>query len=71
MDVNEEAVEHLMAQHHVQTLIHGHTHRPALHTLASGQRWVLPDWYQGHGGYLSVQEQNISMHLLDGSVFGL
>lgn len=71
MDVNEEAVEQLMAQHHVQTLIHGHTHRPALHTLACGQRWVLPDWYQGHGGYLSVQEQNISMHLLDGSAFEL
>jgi UDP-2,3-diacylglucosamine hydrolase len=28
-----------------QTLIHGHTHRPAVHALAQGlQRVVLSDW---------------------------
>ena len=27
------------------TLVHGHTHRPAVHTLAPGfERWVLSDW---------------------------
>jgi UDP-2,3-diacylglucosamine hydrolase len=69
MDVNAAAVASLMQQHHVRTLIHGHTHRPALHTLPQGQRWVLPDWYQGKGGYLCVQASGISMHLLDGSPF--
>ncbi|MDW5416907.1 UDP-2,3-diacylglucosamine diphosphatase [Iodobacter sp. CM08] len=69
MDVNTAAVASLMQQHHVQTLIHGHTHRPAQHMLPQGQRWVLPDWYQGKGGYLCVQASGISMHQLDGRAF--
>jgi UDP-2,3-diacylglucosamine hydrolase len=69
MDVNAKAVEQLMVQHHVQTLIHGHTHRPAMHILPQGQRWVIPDWYQGQGGYLKLKNNNISMHQLDGSPF--
>lgn len=32
------------AQAHI--MIHGHTHRPATHTLAGGlKRWVLSDWH--------------------------
>jgi UDP-2,3-diacylglucosamine hydrolase len=50
MDVNEEAVVETMACHRVQRLIHGHTHRPAIHDLVvSGQpaqRIVLGDWYE-------------------------
>ncbi|MFC7420310.1 UDP-2,3-diacylglucosamine diphosphatase [Iodobacter arcticus] len=69
MDVNEEAIEQLMAQHHVQTLIHGHTHRPALHKLACGQRWVLPDWYQGKGGYLKADAEGFKMLTLDKEAF--
>ncbi|AZN37622.1 UDP-2,3-diacylglucosamine diphosphatase [Iodobacter ciconiae] len=69
MDVNPKATEQLMAQHHVRTLIHGHTHRPAMHILPQGQRWVLPDWYQGQGGYLKLENNTISMHRLDGSPF--
>ncbi len=31
-------------------LVHGHTHRPAEHTLAPGlSRWVLSDWDLDHG----------------------
>jgi UDP-2,3-diacylglucosamine hydrolase len=69
MDVNGLAVEQLMAQHHVQTLIHGHTHRPAIHTLSQGQRWVLPDWYQGKGGYLQVDATEFTMLTLDKEAF--
>ena len=48
MDVNAAAVVSLMQQHKVQRLIHGHTHRPAIHDLTianqPAQRIVLGDW---------------------------
>ena len=48
MDVTLEAVESVMETHNVYQLIHGHTHRPAEHTLTvNGQtayRRVVGDW---------------------------
>jgi UDP-2,3-diacylglucosamine hydrolase len=48
MDVNNMAVEELMASYPGHTLIHGHTHRPATHELSvlgqPAQRLVLGDW---------------------------
>ena len=48
MDVTPEEVVREMEAHQVQRLIHGHTHRPAVHKLqANGQparRIVLGDW---------------------------
>jgi UDP-2,3-diacylglucosamine hydrolase len=50
MDVNEEAVREVMSTYNVQRLIHGHTHRPAVHDLlladTPAQRIVLGDWYE-------------------------
>jgi UDP-2,3-diacylglucosamine hydrolase len=51
MDVNAEAVRDLMrACDYPELLIHGHTHRPALHKLEFNghicQRRVLGDWYE-------------------------
>lgn len=46
MDVNAEAVDLMMQTHQVKQMIHGHTHRPAIHTLDTGQRMVVGDWYQ-------------------------
>jgi len=50
MDVNSDTVVRLMTEHHVQQLIHGHTHRPAIHDLEvaahAAQRMVLGDWYE-------------------------
>lgn len=47
-DVNQQAVEHAMRRHDVRVLIHGHTHRPAVHLLEingqAAQRIVLGDW---------------------------
>lgn len=44
-DVDTAAANGLLAQHHAQHMIHGHTHRPAVHDLGAGhQRWVLSDW---------------------------
>lgn len=49
LDVNPEAVSTLMHQKNVQLMIHGHTHRPAVHmhalAPARGVRIVLGDWY--------------------------
>ncbi|WP_166265648.1 UDP-2,3-diacylglucosamine diphosphatase [Marinobacter caseinilyticus] len=48
MDVTPAEVVKVMEEHGVQRLIHGHTHRPAIHDLtANGQpahRVVLGDW---------------------------
>jgi UDP-2,3-diacylglucosamine hydrolase len=52
MDVNDSAVAQLLRSHGVNQLLHGHTHRPAIHELSiDGQdatRIVLGDWYD-HG----------------------
>ena len=50
MDVNPQAVEATLRAHGVRRLIHGHTHRPAVHDLSidgePAQRIVLGDWYE-------------------------
>lgn len=49
MDVNPDAVTQVLRAHDVQYLIHGHTHRPAVHHHdiegKPAQRIVLGDWY--------------------------
>ncbi|HYQ39178.1 MAG TPA: UDP-2,3-diacylglucosamine diphosphatase [Pseudomonas sp.] len=60
VDVTPEAVPPLMAAHGVRTLIHGHTHRPAVHQLLvddqRAQRIVLGDW-DHQGWVLAVDPQ--------------
>lgn len=44
-DLDSEACRHLLREADAPTLIHGHTHRPAVHDLGQGlQRVVLSDW---------------------------
>jgi UDP-2,3-diacylglucosamine hydrolase len=49
MDVNADAVAQAFVAHDVDTMIHGHTHRPAIHALQvhgrPATRIVLGDWY--------------------------
>ena len=49
MDVEPAAVSQTMIDHGVRQLIHGHTHRPAIHRFEmqgqSARRIVLGDWY--------------------------
>ncbi len=60
-DVNLETVLRILHQHKVYRLIHGHTHRPAIHGLSiggqSGQRIVLGDWYR-QGSVLTCDGQS-------------
>ena len=57
MDVNQQAVVDTMVLHKVSTLIHGHTHRPAIHEFNHDdkdmKRCVLADWYDS-GSYLEI-----------------
>ena len=50
MDVNEHTVREVFAAHSAPILIHGHTHRPGVHTLTTGHRTVhrivLGDWFE-------------------------
>jgi UDP-2,3-diacylglucosamine hydrolase len=56
MDVNKPEVERLMEQYQVNTMIHGHTHRPNRHQHKNGERLVLGDWHQ-NGWYIQVTEK--------------
>lgn len=57
MDVNQQAVERAIVAHGVTRLIHGHTHRPAVHKFRcnglEATRIVLGDWYE-QGSILRV-----------------
>lgn len=59
MDVTQAEVVAVMAQHQVSLLIHGHTHRPATHSVqlnsGAGTRMVLGDWYQ-QGWYILADD---------------
>lgn len=47
-DVDHPAAQQWLVHAQARTLIHGHTHRPAEHTLGEGmQRVVLSDWEVG------------------------
>src|SRR5699024_873472 len=60
-DVNAKAVSKIMSQHQVRTLIHGHTHRPAVHNLGNEkQRIVLGDW-DSQGWFIQVSRHTIEL----------
>jgi len=58
MDVNADAVTQFMRDNDADLLIHGHTHRPAVHaaTVEHGQRIVLGDW--GPGGSVLIHDRH-------------
>ena len=49
LEVSQTAVENSLLTHEVYQLIHGHTHRPAIHPFSlnnqPARRIVLPDWH--------------------------
>ena len=64
MDVNPQAVIEVMEKHRVQWLIHGHTHRPDVHTLsANGEpahRVVLGAWHT-EGSMVKITPDGIEL----------
>lgn len=64
MDVNAGAVADALRRAGVTRLIHGHTHRPAVHAFEldnqAAARIVLGDWYE-HGSVLRVTADNVDL----------
>ncbi|HCL6627991.1 TPA: UDP-2,3-diacylglucosamine diphosphatase [Citrobacter amalonaticus] len=64
MDVNKHTVVAEMEKHHVQWLIHGHTHRPDVHTLTvNGEpafRVVLGAWHS-EGSMVKVTPDDVEL----------
>jgi UDP-2,3-diacylglucosamine hydrolase len=64
MDVTPDEVVNTMQKFSVKRLIHGHTHRPAIHDLVinnlAAQRIVLGDWYE-QGSVLKVTKDNVDL----------
>lgn len=50
MDVNTGAIDTAFNQFGVNQMIHGHTHRPAMHEHNGCKRIVLGDWFVDHSG---------------------
>ena len=67
-DANGGAIAATMARYGVRRLIHGHTHRPAIHSLdvdgASAQRIVLGDWYE-QGSVLRASRDGYALTRLE------
>ena len=64
MDVNAGAVAEAMRRAGTTRLIHGHTHRPAIHRFAldgqPAERIVLGDWYE-QGSVLRVDADGVEL----------
>ncbi len=66
MDVTPDEVPKVMTAHQVKHLIHGHTHRPAVHQLdladgSTAYRYVVGDWYQ-QSSYLEITPEHWQLH---------
>jgi len=67
MDVNQTTVENVMREHGVSLLLHGHTHRPAIHRFdldgRPAVRIVLGAWYE-HASILRWDERGYRLETL-------
>jgi UDP-2,3-diacylglucosamine hydrolase len=67
MDVNQQTLEKVMQTEGIYHMIHGHTHRPAIHNFEvnslPARRIVLGDWYQ-QGSMLVCDSKNCELHTI-------
>jgi UDP-2,3-diacylglucosamine hydrolase len=65
--VSNSTIQTTFARYGTPTMIHGHTHRPAIHKLSVGDhprtRIVLGDWYE-HGSVLRVDADGANLTTL-------
>lgn len=71
MDVTPGAIDALHDATGCDVIIHGHTHRPALHRDGARRRYVLPDWELDadvpRGGWIAIDSDGIiGRYHLDG-----
>ena len=68
MDVNKDEILKMYEKYNVEIIIHGHTHRPAIHDIffngKNCQRIVLGDWYE-QGSILRCDETGFDLIQLD------
>ncbi len=64
MDVNQQTLEQVMQAEGIYHMIHGHTHRPAIHEFnidsQTAKRIVLGDWYE-QGSVLVCNENGCEL----------
>lgn len=67
MDVNQQFVEQTMLSKNIDQLIHGHTHRPAIHDFIVNnqnmKRIVLGDWFE-QGSVLVCNQEGCELESL-------
>ena len=67
MDVNADAVARCFLDHEMDILVHGHTHRPAVHMIDLPDRrvtrMVLGDWYE-QGSVIVWDKDGARLHAL-------
>ncbi len=64
MDVEPSAVSELLTKTNTTRMIHGHTHRPAIHELDNHkQRIVVGDWYE-QGSILIIKKDSAMLQQL-------
>jgi UDP-2,3-diacylglucosamine hydrolase len=73
MDVTPAAVAALFDATGTDVIIHGHTHRPALHEDGGKRRYVLPDWELDaepqRGGWIAIDSGGaVTRHDFDGQI---
>lgn len=65
MDVNTGAVDRWFSRYAVDRMIHGHTHRPAVHAHRLGdqrcERIVLPDWTETRCEVLRIDAEQFQL----------
>ncbi|MTI64667.1 UDP-2,3-diacylglucosamine diphosphatase [Methylophaga sp.] len=66
MDVNQAEVRSVIESNQIEILVHGHTHRPAIHQLQTENghqtyRVVLGDW-DNNISYLLADDQQLTLH---------
>jgi UDP-2,3-diacylglucosamine hydrolase len=67
MDVAPQAIAQVFAASASEVMIHGHTHRPAVHAVGATRRYVLPDWdldadapaTPARGGWIAVDADGV------------
>jgi UDP-2,3-diacylglucosamine hydrolase len=68
MDASQDAIRRAVEANHADLLIHGHTHRPGIHTFKNNgrkiTRIVLGDWYET-GSVLAVNHRCWRLKTLD------
>ncbi|MDF1583953.1 MAG: UDP-2,3-diacylglucosamine diphosphatase [Methyloprofundus sp.] len=68
MDVNQASVANIMTHYQTTRLIHGHTHRPAVHELTinnlSGQRFVLAEWKKDSASVLVWTDSGYTQEMI-------